>query len=142
MFERILVSLDIEHESSWSRALASAAGLASTQGAELHVLYVVPPYETSLVGGFFPEDHQRRVIDEAKSRLATVASGADLGGIRPHLLVAHGTIYEEILRAATTIPADLIVLHAYRPGNSDYLLGPNASRVVRHARQSVFVIRE
>jgi nucleotide-binding universal stress UspA family protein len=38
--------------------------------------------------------------------------------------------------------ADLIVLAAHRPELKDYLLGPNASRVVRHAKCSVYVIRE
>ncbi len=142
MFRRILVAIDIEHERSWARALPEGAHLAGCHGAELHVVHVVPPYESSLVGSFFPEDHERRVIEEAKRVLARIASEADLGGVEPHLHVAHGSVYEEILRAADTLGADLIVLHAYRPGRKDFLLGPNAARVVRHASQSVLVFRD
>jgi len=33
------------------------------------------------------------------------------------------------------------VLASHRPDLKDYLLGPNAARVVRHADRSVFVVR-
>jgi threonine synthase len=55
--------------------------------------------------------------------------------------VGHGTIYKEILATAERIGADLIVMASHRPAQSDYLLGPNAARVVRHATCSVLVVR-
>jgi nucleotide-binding universal stress UspA family protein len=33
------------------------------------------------------------------------------------------------------------VLEAYRPDLKDYLLGSNAEKVARHAKQSVLVVR-
>lgn len=57
----------------------------------------------------------------------------------PHVL--HGTIYDEILRAADKLGVDPIVMGAHRPELSGYLLGPNAARVVGHAKQSVYVVR-
>ena len=38
--------------------------------------------------------------------------------------------------------ADLIVMASHRPELKDFLLGPNAARVVRHANCSVLVVRE
>ena len=55
--------------------------------------------------------------------------------------VTQGTIYHEIIKAAKEVGADAIVVGANRPALSDYLVGPNAARVVRHAPQSVLVIR-
>ena len=46
------------------------------------------------------------------------------------------------MKAADKLKCDLIVMASHRPELKDYLLGPNAARVVRHARQSVFVVRE
>lgn len=142
MFSTLVIPIDIEHESSWIKALPAAARLARDNGARLHVVAVVPPFGSSLVGGFFSDDFERKVMDKARSDLAEIVSGADLGGVEPGLHVAHGTIYEEILRAADSLGADLIVLAARRPELKDYLLGPNAARVVRHASQSVFVVRD
>ena len=59
--------------------------------------------------------------------------------VHPH--VVHGRIYHEVLQAAEKLDVDTIVIGSDVPDASDYLLGPNAARVVRHARQSVFVVR-
>jgi nucleotide-binding universal stress UspA family protein len=56
-------------------------------------------------------------------------------------LVSTGNAYDEILRAAKADGAALIVIGAHKPDFSDYLLGPNAARVVRHAKCSVMVVR-
>ncbi|HEU4541604.1 MAG TPA: universal stress protein, partial [Jiangellaceae bacterium] len=57
-------------------------------------------------------------------------------------IVAEGRIYREILDAADTTKADLIVMGSHRPELKDYLLGPNAAKVMRHADCSVLVVRE
>jgi len=56
-------------------------------------------------------------------------------------VVAIGTVYEEVLKAAKVSNADLIVIGAHRQDFKDYLLGPNAARVVRHSDCSVYVVR-
>jgi nucleotide-binding universal stress UspA family protein len=53
-----------------------------------------------------------------------------------------GSIYKEILRYARDTQADLVILAAHRPAMRDYLLGPNAAYIVRHADCSVWVVRE
>ena len=57
-------------------------------------------------------------------------------------IVRNGTVYEEILRIAGETGCDLIVIGAHRPELRDYLLGPNAARVDRHANCSVLVVRD
>jgi nucleotide-binding universal stress UspA family protein len=57
-------------------------------------------------------------------------------------IVTNGTVYEEILRTAKEIGCDVIVMASHRPELKDYLLGPNAARVVRHANCSVLVVRD
>ena len=57
-------------------------------------------------------------------------------------IVGHGTIYEEILRAANELGCDVIILASHRPELKDYLLGPNAARVARHAACSVMIVRD
>jgi hypothetical protein len=53
----------------------------------------------------------------------------------------HGTVYHEVLKAADKLGVDVIVLSAHRPAFKDYFLGSNAARIVRHAKQSVYVVR-
>ncbi len=49
---------------------------------------------------------------------------------------------EKILKAVEETGCDLIVMASHRPALKDYLLGPNAARVVRHANCSVLVVRD
>ena len=141
MFKRILVPVDLADETSTQRALAVAEDLAEKNAAELHVLTVVPAYSMSIVGSYFPEDHERETLQRAKDALADfTATRTTNVAIRGH--VAKGTIYDEIMKVANKLEVNLIVMASHRPELKDYLLGPNAARVVRHAKQSVFVVRE
>lgn len=141
MFNRILVPVDLADETSTARSVAVAEELAEKHGAELHVLSVVPSYSMPIVGSYFPEDHERETLQRVKEALADFTEKRSTSvEIRGH--VAKGTIYDEIMKVADQLAVDLIVMASHRPELKDYLLGPNAARVVRHAKQSVFVVRE
>lgn len=142
MFKKILVPLDLDQESSWARALPVAEQLAKDYGAELHVITVVPAMGMAVVGSYFPPDFEQKALASGKIALDAVVSknAANPAAINTH--VAHGTIYEEVLNAAGKLGCDLIVMTSHRPELKDYLIGPNAARVVRHATQSVFVVRD
>jgi len=137
----ILLPVDIFHPTGWEKALVHAVSLARQHGANLHVLAVIPDFGMAMVGSFFPKDFSKNALAEAKVQLAEFVSVHIPDGIdvTPH--VKHGNIYKEILAAADAVDADMIVMASHRPEMQDYLLGPNVARVVRHARQSVSVIR-
>jgi len=140
MFNKILLPVDLEDMATTERLLGEAEKFAVSHKADLYVLTVVPPFAMSIVGSFFPEDHEEKALENAghalKSMLDKRSSKAKVTAI-----VAGGTIYDEIMRQANEQECDLIMLGDHRANNHDYLLGPNAARVVRHAKQSVFVMR-
>ena len=57
-------------------------------------------------------------------------------------IVGEANVYEVILSIADRIKEDVIVVAVHRPELKDYLLGPNAARVVLHAKCLVMVVRE
>ena len=107
---------------------------------------VVPDFRMSAVAQYFPEDYAGRAAGEAAEQLKKLSAervtDGITDGIKVHHRVHHGTIYEEILRVAAQTGCDLIVVASHRPALKDYLLGPNAARVVRHAACSVLVVRD
>ncbi|MGF1445874.1 MAG: universal stress protein [Pikeienuella sp.] len=142
MFKTALVPVDIEVPGSWKLTLPVAEEFADRWGTEIHAVTVVPAFGMALVGSHFPKDYETKVVAEAEKRLrAAIADGAERPE-RVHCHVREGRIYAEILAAASELGADLVLMTAHRPELKDYLLGPNAARIVRHAPQSVFVIRE
>ena len=102
---------------------------------------VVPDYGMSIVGSFFSADHNKAILKEAK--LALEVWTADTFGteVSPRLHVDQGTVYDLVLKEAEKISADAIIVGAHKSQLKDYLIGPNAARISRHAKQSVFVIR-
>jgi nucleotide-binding universal stress UspA family protein len=141
MYKHILLPVDLAEESSWRKALPTAVECCRAFGAELHLMTVVPDFGMSAVAQYFPEDYAERTGAEAAEQLKKLAAQQITDGIKVHHRVGHGTIYEEILRVAGEIGCDLIVMASHRPELSDYLLGPNAARVARHANCSVLVVR-
>lgn len=142
MYSTILLPIDLNDEGSWHKALPAAVRLAEAFGARIHVMTVIPDFGMSIVGSFFPSGYE----DHAKAEAVRHLDAFVAERVPPHLLggreVAQGSIYHEILHAAAARGADLIVMGAHRPDLADYLLGPNAARVVRHSRRSVLVVRD
>jgi nucleotide-binding universal stress UspA family protein len=142
MYKDILVPVDLEDESSWQSALGHAVELAKAFGARLHVLTVVPDFGMSLVAQYFPQDYEQQVVEEARQRLHAFTRDHVPTGVEVQHLVGHGRVYDEILRLSEEADCDLICMASHRPELRDYLLGPNAARVVRHSPRSVLVVRD
>ena len=142
MYKNILLAIDLGHPESWAKALPTAVEYAQKFGSTLHLITVVPDFGMSIVGGYFPDDFEKKALEDTGERLKAFASEHVPAGIDVHPHVAHGRSYDEILSAAKSLSADLVVIGSHQPGTETYLLGSTASRVVRFARCSVLVVRD
>ncbi|MEM1385089.1 MAG: universal stress protein [Pseudomonadota bacterium] len=141
MTRTVLVPVDIEHPESWTGPRTALQDLFPADKADVHALYVLPAFGSSLVGSFFPKNFEERALDQARERLRDVVETLPESPM-PALHVVHGDVYREILAAGERLKADMIVLKAHRPGAEDFFLGSNAARIARHARQSVLLLRD
>ncbi|MBO9472955.1 universal stress protein [Shimia sp. R10_1] len=141
MFKTILLTVDVNDLKGSERPAEVARQMALSEGAELHVMNVVPDYGMSIVGSFFSQDHNKLILKEAKAALEEWSKNAlkDVENLRLH--VDQGTVYDLVLQEAKNVGADAIIVGAHKSQLKDYLIGPNAARISRHAKQSVFVIR-
>ena len=139
----VLCAVDVSNGHRDDGVLIQAQRMADLEGAQLDVITVLPDYGMSVVGSYFDKEHHHKAEDDAKELLNTLVSEA-LGpeaNAKVRHIVATGNAYEEILQVAKTDNADLIVIGAHKPDFKDFLLGPNAARVVRHSTCSVYVVR-
>ena len=141
MYSNILLSVDLNAESSWQKALPTAVEICQVSGGSLHVLTVVPDFGMSIVDQYFPEGFEKEMGEKILESLKSFVKENVPDGVKVQHIVGEGTIYEVILKMADETNADLIVMASHRPELKDYLLGPNAARVVRHANCSVLVVR-
>ena len=143
MYKEILFPVDLDQPHPQGRALQTAIEYCQAFNARLHVVAVIPDFGMSMVGQFFPRDYEKKMRAKANKNLHDfVQNHIPASIVVQHIISESRTIYQEILTIAREIKADLIIISAHRPGLKHYLIGANASRVVRHAKQSVLVVRE
>mgnify|MGYP005995758903 CR=1 FL=1 len=141
MFKTILLTVDVNDLKGSERPAEVALQMTKAEGGVLHVMNVVPDYGMSSVGSFFGPEHSKKILAEARSALENWGRDHFSGVPDVRYIIEQGTIYDRILKKAEDIGADAIVVGAHKSQLQDYLIGPNAARITRHASQSVFVIR-
>ena len=142
MYKNILFPIDLQHESSWKHSLPVALEYAKAFGSKMHIMTVVSDSGMSIVSQYFSSDAVEKVIGKTKEELHAFVKENVPSDIDVTHVVATGNVYETILSSSQKIGADLIIMAAHRPELKDYLLGPNAARVVRHSDCSVLVVRD
>lgn len=140
MTEKILVAVDLEDAGLTERMLAVTSDFAKLKGAQVTLIYVATDIAPAAAIQL-PEDYRERTSQAVAEQLGHWVGTLDLPGGTAKAAVRFGSIYREILAQAQEEGSDLIVIGCHRPDLADYLLGPNAARVVRHATCSVFVVR-
>jgi len=141
MFKTILLTLDLEHEATWSKALPVALDATRAWNARLHVLTVVPEVAVPALMQAGPFDYEARLVPETKQALDGFVRAHVPADVQVHQSVTYGSIYREILRVSAQLPADLVVMAAHRPQAGDFLIGSNAERVSRRAHCTVMLVR-
>ena len=137
MYKDIPLDIDLTDASSWKKALSTAVGPCQAFGAILNMLSVVPDFGMTVVGQYFPKDIENQAVGSALKELHALSERHVPTGVEVKHVIAYGDIYEETLAAARTIKCNLILIAAQWPELKNYLSGPNAARVVRHADRSV-----
>jgi len=149
MANKILVPVDLGDTETSGKVLATAVDQAERDSADLTVMTVVPDMITGIdyryairgeTGGSGDYD-LKEIVKNALDHLNQFVEDNTPKGMQVETIARHGTVYEQILDVADDIDAVQIVIGAHRPQLADYLLGPNTSRVVRHAKCSVNVVR-
>ena len=141
MIEKILVAVDLEDLSLTERMLAITSDFAKLKGAHVTLVYVatdIAPAAAIQLPDDYREANGPRLLPD---QLGHLVGELVLPPEATKVTVRFGSIYREILAQAEDDKSDLIIIGCHTPGLADYLLGPNAARVVRHASCSVFVVR-
>ena len=140
MIETILVAVDLEHTALTERMLALTTDFARLKGAQVTLVYVAPDIPPAAAIQL-PDDYQDRMSSTVTEQLGHLVGEMKLPAGAAKVAVRFGSIYREILAQAEEDRSDLIVIGCHKPDLADFLLGPNAARVVCHASCSVFVVR-
>ncbi len=141
-FSHVLCPIDFSETSV--RATAYARAFADWYGATLTLLHVVPTFDAAIEPAVGVGEAERILLatsrDEVLAELRR-RSGPPAEGDRTSLVADSGVVHTTILRHASTLPADLLVMGTHgRSGFSRLLLGSVTERVVRHAPCPVLTV--
>jgi nucleotide-binding universal stress UspA family protein len=147
MYKRILVPTDGSALSK--KAMKSAVELASSMGAEIVALNVVPRYPVSYFeGGAVVSDAEIARVEklwaEKGQALADeVGTAAEKAGVKAKAItVRSDLVAEAILAAARKNKCDLVVMASHgRKGLKRLLLGSETQHVLTHGNIPVLVLR-
>lgn len=138
-FRRILVAIDGSEGSN--RAFATALELAEALSARLTALAVEGPLPVYAATIGEVEEVKREKEAFFKGLLGRARDQAERRGVALDTLLRPGHAAELIVRVASEIGADLIVLGHRGHFLRDHLLGSTADRVAEHARCPVMIVR-
>lgn len=142
MYNKILLSVDLNEESSWEKALPTALTLCRSFGASLHVVTVLPDYRMPMVGSYFPKDFAKKAHEAVTDALHAFIKENVPEDIPVQSVIVDGSPWEAIIKAAKKLEVDLIVMASHNKRKfADYVLGPNAEHVVHHSKMSVMIVR-
>lgn len=140
MYKSILVPVDIAEADIAGRAIAEAVAFATLSGGTVRLVYVRSLVPITYME-FVPADFDAEQQTDAEAKLADIAAGIPLPADRVSARVLVGSVHGEVLAEADASGADLIVIGSHEPGMLAFVIGSNASAIVRRAKCSVLVVR-
>jgi nucleotide-binding universal stress UspA family protein len=142
-YRRILWPTDLSPLSK--AALPHAVGLASSAGAELVLLHVMPlpaMYAAPDVSGAVWIPLQRKTRAAAQRQLRRLEKQVKGPNLHTHTVLTEGVPFLQIVRAAKRLRCDLIVLATHgRTGLIHAIMGSVAENVIRRAPCPVLTVR-
>lgn len=144
LIRRVVVPVDFSPSSQ--QAVDYAVDLARQYGAELHLLHVLLDLDAIAAEpgvAFAPVDEwMPQLVKLAEKKLADLKASVS-SGLTTVTAVRDGSPGSEVVRYATDVKADLIVMSTHgRTGLKHILLGSVAENVIRHAACPVLVVRQ
>lgn len=142
MFNTVLLTVDLNAEASWKKALPQAIELVRASHGILHIMTVVPDVGSEMVEGFFPPDFEHKALEAAAKGMDQLVQAEVPAEIEVQQHLAYGNIHDRVLATIKETKCDLVVMASHQPDRiREFLVGSNADRVVRRSPVSVLVVR-
>ncbi|MFK7974334.1 MAG: universal stress protein [Rickettsiaceae bacterium] len=142
MFKNIVIPVDLSDKQSLKSVFPPALNFVNAFGSKIHLVHIMPDFGMKLVEDYLPKywmseqkKKYHKIFDEIVAKYVPE-------GVEVLFHIGRGAIYDEVIKYSENIEADLIIISAVRPQLRDYMLGPNASKIVRHSSVSVMVVRD
>jgi nucleotide-binding universal stress UspA family protein len=142
VFKNIIIPIDLSDKQLVKTILPKALNFATNFQSKLHFLYIIPDFGIKMVEDYLPKNWAKDQKEKYRTQVTELIKQYVPKELEVEFHIGRGAVYDEIIQYANEVKADLIIISAVRPQLRDYMLGTNASKIVRHSSVSVLVIRE
>ena len=138
MYSRILVPVDLDNEDTLAKALDLAGQTAKRDAAEVIYVDVVDSVPSTSA-----RTEVERLSDRLKGFALDQASGRGIRTTGEITLRSdlHLNVGSDIIKVASEVDCDLIIMASRVPGFKEHIFSSNAGYVASHAPMSVLVVR-
>jgi len=140
MFAKILVPIDMTESEMTEKSVRMAEAVAKKFDSDVRLINVQSLLPIAIID-YVPENFGDEIRLGLEKEIAAIAAKVDRPTERVSTNILYGPVYQKILSEGESWGADAIILSSHRPGMDRFLIGSNASAVVRHATCSVLVVR-
>jgi len=140
MFKKILLPIDLTEPEMSKQAINRAQALAKAFDGELRLVNVQSLVPVAFID-YVKDDFTAEILRGIEQEISAVVAKIDYPRGRVSTAVLFGPVHHKILDEAEAWNADVIVLCSHRPGMDRFLIGSNASAIVRQAKCSILVVR-
>ena len=142
MFKNIIIPIDLGDKNSLKSVFPPVLNFVNAFNSKIHLIHIIPNFGMKMVEDYLPKHWMSEQQAKYKKLFEDIVEKYVPQGVEIVYHIGRGAIYDEVIKYSESVDADLIVISAVRPQLRDYMLGPNASKIVRHSSLSVLVIRD
>jgi nucleotide-binding universal stress UspA family protein len=142
MFKNIVIPVDLSDKQSTKVVFPPALDFVNAFDSKIHLVHIMPDFGMKVLEDYLPRNWMKDQKEKYEVLFDELIVKYIPEVVEVEFSVGRGAIYDEVINYSEKVNADLIMLSAVRPQFKDYMLGPNASKIVRHSSISVMVIRD
>lgn len=142
MYKNIVIPVDLaDTKNSYKQVFEPALNFVNSYGSKLHLVHVISDFGMNMFEDYLPKHWKSDQMGKFNNQFEKIISQYIPNNTDVTSHIERGAIYDKVINYAEQNNADLIIISAVRPQQRDYMLGPNASKIVRHSSVSVLVVR-
>lgn len=142
MFKNIVIPVDLSNKQSIKVIFPPELNFVNAFGSKIYLVHIMPDFGMRVLEEYLPRNWIKDQKEKYQTIFEELIKKYVAEGVKVEFSIGRGAIYDEIINYSEKVNADLIMLSAVRPRFKDYMLGPNASKIVRHSSISVMAIRD
>ena len=134
MYKNIIIPVDlVDSKNSFKTVFQPALNFVNAFGAKLHLVHIIPDFGMKMIEDYLPKHWKSDQVEKYNKQFEKISSKYIPNDVDVKFHIDRGAIYDKVIAYAEKTNADLIIISAVRPQLRDYMLGPNASKIVRHS---------